>query len=66
MRVLLVRREEVQRHVAPVIALLRIELLDGQQLDDRDAEILEVGNLFRHAGEGAALAPASRRSSRAR
>ena len=54
-RVCLVGREEVQRHVAPVVAFLRIELVDREQLDDGDAEVLEVGNLLGHAGKGAAL-----------
>ena len=45
-RVRLVGREEVERHVTPVVALLRIELVDRHQLDDLDAEFLEVGNLF--------------------
>jgi len=34
--VLAMRREEVQRHVAPVVAFLRVELLDGLELDHRD------------------------------
>jgi hypothetical protein len=54
-RVRLMGREEVQRHVAPVVALLRIELVDREQLDDRDTELLEVGNLLGHAGKRAAF-----------
>ena len=53
-RVRLMGREEVQRHVAPVVALLRIELVDREQLHNRDAEFLEVGNLLRQAGKRAA------------
>ena len=45
----------MQRHVAPVIALLRIELMDRQKLDDRDTELLEVRDLLGQAGERAAL-----------
>jgi hypothetical protein len=33
----------VQGHVAPVIAFLRIELVDREQLHNRDAEFLQVG-----------------------
>ena len=45
--------EEVQRHVAPVVPLLRVVLLHREQLDDRDAQGLEVGHLLGHAGVGA-------------
>ena len=48
-------REEVQRHVAPVIALLRIELVDREKLDDCDAQILKVRNLLGHTGKRAAF-----------
>ena len=44
--VLPVRGEKIQGHVTPVIALLRVELMHGQQLDNGDAEFLEIGNLF--------------------
>ena len=53
-RVRLMGREEVQGHVAPVVALLRIELVDRQQLHNRDAELREVRNLLRQAGKCAA------------
>jgi len=36
-------REKVQRHVTPVISLLRIELMNGEQFDDCNAELLQVG-----------------------
>ena len=45
-RVCMMRREETQRHVAPVVILVRIKLKDGQQLDGSDTEIHEVRNLF--------------------
>jgi hypothetical protein len=49
-----VRREEVERHVAPVVpAVLGIELIDRQQLDDGDAKFLEIGDLLHHPGERA-------------
>ena len=48
-RIAVVRREEVEGHVAPVIPLLRVELLHRQQLDHVDAEFLEVRNLLDHA-----------------
>ena len=48
--------EEVQRHVAPVVPLLRVELLHREQLDDRDAQVLQVGDLVDDAGEGPAAA----------
>ena len=62
----LVRREEVQRHVAPVVAFLRIELVHREQLDDGDAELLEVGNLLGQAGKRAAFRRCRRPSWRAR
>jgi hypothetical protein len=36
-------------------ALLRIELVDGEKLDDRDPEVLEIGNLLGQARKRAAL-----------
>ena len=51
----LVGGEEVEGHVAPVVALVRVELLHREQLDHGDAEVLEVGNLRHQPGEGAAL-----------
>jgi hypothetical protein len=49
------RREEVQRHVAPVVAaFFGIELMHGHQLDDGDAELLQIRNLFDDPGKGAA------------
>ena len=50
-RVRLMGREEMERHVAPVVALLRIELVNRQQLDNRDAELLEIRNLLRQPGK---------------
>ena len=55
----LVRREERDRRVAPVVdlarrAVLGIELEHRQQLDGGDAELLEIGDLLDQTGEGAA------------
>ena len=51
-RVLLVRGEEIQGHVPPVVPLLRIELLHGEQLDHRDTQFLQVGDLINDPGVG--------------
>ena len=48
-RVLAVDGAEGQRHVAPVAALLRIVLVHRQQLDDRDPERGQPGQLARRA-----------------
>ena len=53
--VLRVRREETDRHVAPVVRLLRIELEHGEQLHGRDAQLLQVRDLVDHAQERAAF-----------
>ena len=55
-----VRRKERDRLVAPVVdharwAGLGVELEDRQQLDGRDAQVLQVGNLLDQPGIGAAL-----------
>ena len=50
-----VGRKEVQCHVAPVIAFLRVVLVNGQQFDHSDAKVEQVGNLLDQASEGAAL-----------
>ena len=55
----LVRREERDRRVAPVVDLSRrtvvgVELKHRQQFDGRDAELLQIGNLLDQAGVGAA------------
>ena len=55
----LVRREERDRRVAPVVdlsrrAVLGVELEHRQQLDRRDAELLKIRNLLDQAGERAA------------
>ena len=52
-------RAEHQRHVAPVVALVGIELVDGQQFDHRHPERCETGQLGDEAGEGACLGPGS-------
>src|SRR5208283_55335 len=48
--VLRVRCEEIQRHVAPVVALLWVALKNRHQLDNRYPELLQVGNLFHQTG----------------
>ena len=53
-RVGMVRGEEVQRHIAPGIPFLGVVLKDRHQLDDGDAQFLEVRNLFNEARVGAA------------
>ena len=45
-RVLGVRREKVQGHVSPIVALLRVALKNRHQLDNSDAELFEVRDLF--------------------
>ena len=55
----LMRREERNRRIAPVVdlsrrAILRIELEHRQQLDRGDAELLEIRDLLDQAGKGAA------------
>ena len=55
----LVRREERDRRVAPVVdlarrAVLGVELEHRQQLHRGDPELLEIGDLLDQAGEGAA------------
>ena len=51
---LLVRCEEIERHVAPEVPLLRIELMNRHQLDRGDAEFLQVRNLVDDRGKAAA------------
>ena len=55
----LVRREERDRRIAPVVdqpgrGILGVELEHRQQFDRGDAEFLKVGNLFDQAGIRAA------------
>ncbi len=47
-----VRGEEVQGHVAPVVVVLRVPLVDGHEFHDGDAEVLEVGDLLHEPVEG--------------
>jgi len=56
------RREEIERRVAPVVAVGGIELEHRHQLHHRDAELLQVRNLLDHAGVGAACLPAHPRA----
>ncbi len=49
-RVLRMRREEVQRHVAPVVALLGVALINRHELDNRYSEFFQIGDLFHQAG----------------
>ena len=58
------RREERDRLVTPVVdpasgRVLRIELEYRQQLDRRDAEILQIGNLLDQPGVRSALSGAT-------
>ena len=48
-----VRGEEVHGHVPPVVALLRVELLNRQQFQNGDPELGEVGDLLDQCAEGA-------------
>ena len=50
--ILRVRREEVQRHVAPIVSFVRVALKDGHQLDNGDPKVLEIWDLFDQAGVG--------------
>src|SRR6267378_4373183 len=49
-RVLRMRREEVQRHVAPVVALLWIALKDRHQFDNGYPEFPEIRDLLHQTG----------------
>jgi len=51
----MVRGEEIQRHVTPVIALLRIELLNREQFNNGDAQVLQVRNFLDQPQKGSAL-----------
>jgi hypothetical protein len=42
------RREKIQRHIAPVIAFVRLVLKNWHQLDHGDSKILKVGNFLDH------------------
>ena len=50
--ILRVRREEVQRHVAPIVFFVRVALKDGHQFDNGDPKVLEIWDLFDQAGVG--------------
>ena len=52
-RILGMRREEIQRHIAPVVAFLRVALKNRHQLDNRHSEFLEIRDLFYETGVGA-------------
>src|SRR6185369_672357 len=56
----LMRRKEGNRRITPVIdaarrTILRVELKHRQQLDRRDAQVLEVRNFLDQASVGATL-----------
>ena len=53
--VLPVHRPEHERHVSPVIAFRGIELVDRQELEDRDAKLGQPGKVGRHRGERAGI-----------
>ena len=46
-----VRGEERERRIAPVVAFLGIELEDWHELDHRYAQLLQVGDLLGHPCE---------------
>ena len=48
-RVLGVGREEVQRHIAPVVTLLWIALENRHQFDHSDPELFQIGDLLDQA-----------------
>src|SRR3954466_12333178 len=48
--ILSVRRKEVQRHVAPIVAFLRIALEYRHQLDHSHAEIFQIRDLVDQTG----------------
>ena len=50
-RICVVGREEIQRHVTPVVAFVRVELKHGHQLHRSDAEFGQVRDLFDEARE---------------
>ena len=47
------RRKEVQRHVAPIVAFLGIALEYGHEFDNCDPEVFQIRDLFNHARIGA-------------
>lgn len=52
----MMRCEEVQRAIAPVVVLLRIELKDRHQFHGSDAQVTKVGDFFDETNKAAALA----------
>jgi hypothetical protein len=48
-----VRREKAERHIAPVVAFLEVELEHGHQLHHRHSQLFQVWNLLDHAGKRA-------------
>jgi hypothetical protein len=56
-----VGRKEVQGHVTPVVPFLGIKLMNGQKLDNRDPELLEVRDLFDKTGKSSPLLRADSR-----
>ncbi len=47
------RCEEVQRHISPIIAFVRVTLKDGHQFDDGDPKLFQIRYLFDQSGIGA-------------
>src|SRR5208282_5159475 len=50
--ILRMRCEEVQRHVSPIVTLVRIALKYGHEFDDGDPKIFQIRDLFNQSGIG--------------
>lgn len=64
--ILLVRRKEIQWHVAPIILLLRIELMHRHQLNRGHTQFLQVRDLLDDSGKRAPFLGADARLGPAR
>ena len=51
--ILRMRCEEVQRHVSPIVTLVRIALKYGHEFDDGDPKLFQIRDLFDQSGIGA-------------
>ena len=49
--IVVVRRKKTERHVAPVVVLLRIELKHGHQFNGGDAQLSQIGDLVNDSCE---------------
>src|ERR1700689_3522148 len=52
----MMRREESERHVSPITALLRVVLMHRHQLDRGHSQFFQIRNHRGHTGVGAARA----------